>query len=995
MSSDSATTGTPLQYATGPAAVNHANFSSSSTNSNGNNSSTNANTATTTTTTHANINDNTDTNTNNNNNSTNNAQGVSSSSSAASASSASAANATATTATTAATEQPKKAKRKRITTEQLEHLVGLFEKTDTPSFEIREGLAKKLGMTNREIQVWFQNRRAKANRVKINEQAALHHQQHLQMQQQQQQQQQLQQQQQHHLQHQQHHFQQQQQQQGMQSHHAHSRSASGFSPHTHPNNHVHSAPSTPLQSIPIHAPPSQTSAPHNSQESAYGYFGPNGSSPPMIMPTPIPRSNHSQAHGGRRPASLYNIGSYGHYLQTQQHQQQPYSSQKQPFHASASSGGYPYGRDRDRDRDREMRDYGSPKSLSMDIILPGGGSIPSTFGQASSHQHHQLHQSQHQHQHQHQSQSQNQHQQRSIILPPPISTQQSRSGPPPPLEEFEEYRRPRHERTMSEGHPSGYMSPASISPISPTVGGHHYNDDPSVKLESSSPPPPPSSAPLPRPSSLYSNGGGEGMHSRSNSSNGYVSSGNAGGNTNRHSTASLTAFGFRAMSLDQRPTSGVADEGEQHEGDQRFSAQPKSRRSCDDSVMYDEHQQLMRDNFNMDTRLVISEDEPRPESAIDLLAYAAAYIQESEEHKKEGSGVAAASAAATTSPAAAGIGSGSNSGTAAIEDRDMDRDRDEKRDSLGRLNVNNKRQSFHGAGYSGLSAFSGNTSVNGGGGPGMNWEGPSSATASKSASPSSSSSSLFAGSMDGSSITTNPVVVPRNRDRDTMGGDGPYTTPARRPRPVTYGGSGFLYDHHENAFIQSPPPSSSMTSYGGRSTSGSANSRRLSNRNSTDTSSLLLSRGLTRPRRSSSTAATGSMLQQQQQQQQHLHHPSSGPVLPPIMNDGRRLSPSMTSSPVFGSSRHVRHDSSQGSLGGYGNMNGNGGIHGSRDSPSSDSHLSRDSYATRPDMDDRGEVEEDGDMKMEEDDDEAEYHRLRAAKRRSGNINTFFGMSVK
>ncbi|KAI9236226.1 MAG: hypothetical protein BYD32DRAFT_29238 [Podila humilis] len=53
----------------------------------------------------------------------------------------------------ATADQPKKAKRKRITTEQLEHLVGLFEKTDTPSFEIRESLAKKLGMSNREIQV--------------------------------------------------------------------------------------------------------------------------------------------------------------------------------------------------------------------------------------------------------------------------------------------------------------------------------------------------------------------------------------------------------------------------------------------------------------------------------------------------------------------------------------------------------------------------------------------------------------------------------------------------------------------------------------------------------------------------------------------------------------------------------------------------------------------------------------------------------------------------
>lgn len=66
---------------------------------------------------------------------------------------ASAAAAAAAAAVAAQADQPKKAKRKRITPEQLEDLVGLFEKTDTPSFEIRENLAKKLGMTNREIQV--------------------------------------------------------------------------------------------------------------------------------------------------------------------------------------------------------------------------------------------------------------------------------------------------------------------------------------------------------------------------------------------------------------------------------------------------------------------------------------------------------------------------------------------------------------------------------------------------------------------------------------------------------------------------------------------------------------------------------------------------------------------------------------------------------------------------------------------------------------------------
>ncbi|CAJ0840500.1 21128_t:CDS:2 [Entrophospora sp. SA101] len=60
-------------------------------------------------------------------------------------------------------------KRKRITQDQLIDLMSVFEKTDTPSYDVREKLAKKLKMTNREVQVWFQNRRAKANRAKANE----------------------------------------------------------------------------------------------------------------------------------------------------------------------------------------------------------------------------------------------------------------------------------------------------------------------------------------------------------------------------------------------------------------------------------------------------------------------------------------------------------------------------------------------------------------------------------------------------------------------------------------------------------------------------------------------------------------------------------------------------------------------------------------------------------------------------------------------------------
>ncbi|KAJ2734976.1 hypothetical protein IW152_001958 [Coemansia sp. BCRC 34962] len=71
------------------------------------------------------------------------------------------------------TAEPKRAKRKRITAEQLKELTAVFENTDTPTHDIREALSKSLGMTNREVQVWFQNRRAKYNRQRLEQQRQL------------------------------------------------------------------------------------------------------------------------------------------------------------------------------------------------------------------------------------------------------------------------------------------------------------------------------------------------------------------------------------------------------------------------------------------------------------------------------------------------------------------------------------------------------------------------------------------------------------------------------------------------------------------------------------------------------------------------------------------------------------------------------------------------------------------------------------------------------
>ncbi|KAK5808410.1 hypothetical protein F5H01DRAFT_61553 [Linnemannia elongata] len=792
---------------------------------------------------------------------------------------ASAAAAAAAAAVAAQADQPKKAKRKRITPEQLEDLVGLFEKTDTPSFEIRENLAKKLGMTNREIQVWFQNRRAKANRIKINEQAALHHQQHLQQQQMQQ-----------HLQGHHHH-----------PHHHRSNSANGFG--GHPGHTVHSAPTTPQQPIPGHHQQHSSTNGSGAQESStYGYFGPNdSSSPPMTMPTVTPRTHSSHSQRGpsnnRRPVSLYDLGSYGQHVQTQQFQQTPGAFQQHSSSSSSSSslygpsshtqssGGHGHGHGHGHSHSGSFS-----SAFGMDIIMAKNAPSATSSSQRP-------------------------------LLPPPINSLNNlrRTGPPGGGQSFENSddtrRQNRHERTMSEGHPAGYMSPTSVSPISPPPermsDNMQYRDEYRDTKEDS-----PSSVTHPSP---FANGN----HTKSSATS-----------NNRHST-SWSSFGLKAEEMDtpvvprERPSSAY------------FASTTKNRRSYDDA-QYDEHQQLMRDNFNMETRLVISEEEPRPESAIDLLAFAAAYVQESEEHKKDG--------------------------------KDNNED---KREMAALLNTSNKRQSFHGpSGYPSKEPYQEEPSASSTSrysSSGMSWE----------ASPpvGGGSGSNTSNSNNNSNNPNNEVMpIPRRR-----GGDdgGPYVS---RRRPVTYGGSGFLYDHQENQFMPQSP-SSSLASYS--RPSPSSNPRRLSYRSSTDTgnSQLLLQRGLTRPRRSSSTAASGIL--------NHALPPSSmTPVLPPILSESnngssngangnnRLLSPVMVPSPQFGSSRLARQDSSQSNGDSMNNLSVN-----NRESPGSDSYSRdsmNDSHASR-------------DEEMEEIREEAEMmdeSMQRAAKRRSGNFNSMFSYGV-
>src|SRR5689334_17294473 len=63
-------------------------------------------------------------------------------------------------------EKMKKSKRHRTSPNQLRILEEIYAKEKMPSQNLRESLAKQLGMTTRRVQVWFQNKRAKEKRLK-------------------------------------------------------------------------------------------------------------------------------------------------------------------------------------------------------------------------------------------------------------------------------------------------------------------------------------------------------------------------------------------------------------------------------------------------------------------------------------------------------------------------------------------------------------------------------------------------------------------------------------------------------------------------------------------------------------------------------------------------------------------------------------------------------------------------------------------------------------
>lgn len=56
------------------------------------------------------------------------------------------------------TQQQKNQKRQRATQDQLATLEAEFNKNPTPALPVRERIAQDISMTERSVQIWFQNR---------------------------------------------------------------------------------------------------------------------------------------------------------------------------------------------------------------------------------------------------------------------------------------------------------------------------------------------------------------------------------------------------------------------------------------------------------------------------------------------------------------------------------------------------------------------------------------------------------------------------------------------------------------------------------------------------------------------------------------------------------------------------------------------------------------------------------------------------------------------
>ncbi|KAK5002073.1 Transcription elongation factor SPT4, partial [Cryomyces antarcticus] len=63
------------------------------------------------------------------------------------------------------TQQQKNQKRQRATQDQLMTLEIEFNKNPTPTAIVRERIAQEINMTERSVQIWFQNRRAKIKNI--------------------------------------------------------------------------------------------------------------------------------------------------------------------------------------------------------------------------------------------------------------------------------------------------------------------------------------------------------------------------------------------------------------------------------------------------------------------------------------------------------------------------------------------------------------------------------------------------------------------------------------------------------------------------------------------------------------------------------------------------------------------------------------------------------------------------------------------------------------